>query len=196
MFLTISLVIFFLTLCILFIPNSIVIKLNFKTQDIINIERLKGFENLLHIKLFGIFNVYTKQFFIKNNESKNSSDNSNKEKEGIPDVVKKILKKAKIDKFVLSLGFNLDNPVANSYINASLNTILCLYINSNQEKFNLKNLYYQTYISNDLIFLNFESIIKINLIDTIKVILKEKINKTKEKINNNKIKNKEKERYV
>lgn len=196
MFLTISLVIFFLTLCILFIPNSIVIKLNFKTQDIINIERLKGFENLLHIKLFGIFNVYTKQFFIKNNDSKNSNNNSNKEKEGIPDVVKKILKKAKIDKFVLSLGFNLDNPVANSYINASLNTILCLYINSNQEKFNLKNLYYQTYISNDLIFLNFESIIKINLIDTIKVILKEKINNTKEKINNNKIKNKEKERYV
>lgn len=61
--------------------------------------------------------------------------------------INKLLKNIKIRKLVFSLGFNTEDYVKNSYINASLCTIVCMLINGNQEKFDMKRLYYQVYIS-------------------------------------------------
>ena len=85
----------------------------------------------------------------------------------------KLIDKSNIEKFVLSLGFNLNDPIVNSYINASLNSIICMYINLNQKKFNLNRLYYQTYIGENLADLKLECIIKISIADTICVIVKQ-----------------------
>ncbi len=189
---TILLVIFFLFMYLFFAPNSIVVKVNIRADDYFtNITKLEGTENLVKIKLLNIFTVYKKEFFEKdtkkNNKAKTKKNNTLLNKDLVDRVIKRLIKKARLDKFVLSLGFNLDDPIANSYINASLNTILCMYININQKKFNLNNLYYRTYISENLLFLNFEGIINISLTDTIKVIAKEYFNNKKKINNNNKI---------
>lgn len=179
MFLTITLVIFFLVMYLLFAPNSICVKLNIRADNYFTkITPLNNMENGIKIKLLNIVTVYKNKFFDKENKKKNEDKKKNKnnpfnDKKFGNRIIRELLKKADFDKFALSLGFNFDDPIANSYINASINTILCLYINHNQQKFNLKKLYYSTYISENLLFLNFESIIKINLVDTIKVIVKE-----------------------
>ena len=168
--------IFFLFMYILFAPNSIVVKVNIKADEYFtNITRLDEMENSIKIKLLKVIPVYNQELFIKNGKKKKETKKNDTllNKNFVDNVVKRLIKKAKLDKFVLSLGFNLDDPIANSYVNASLNTILCMYINHNQEKFNLKKLYYTTYISySNLLILNFEGIINISLTDTIKEIAK------------------------
>ncbi len=184
----ILLVVFFLFMYIFFAPNSIVVKVNIKADEYFtNITKLEGTENIVKIKLLNMFTVYKKELFAKdeNNKAKTKKNNTLLNKDLVDSVIKRLIKKAKLDKFVLSLGFNLDDPIANSYVNASLNTILCMYINCNQKKFNLNNLYYRTYISEDLLYLNFEGIINVSLTDTIKVIAKEYFN-NKKKTNKNK----------
>ena len=81
----------------------------------------------------------------------------------------------------LNLGFNLGDDIANSYLNASINTLICIAINLNQKQFNLNKLYYKTYVGDNLAKLNFEGIIKISLENTIKVIVKEYFKMLKEK---------------
>ena len=182
--------IFFLFMYIFFAPNSIVVKVNIKADEYFtNITRLAEMENSIKIKLLKVIPVYNQELFVKNGKKKKETKKNDTllNKNFVDNVVKRLIKKAKLDNFVLSLGFNLDNPIANSYVNASLNTILCMYINHNQEKFNLNNLYYRTYISNNnLLILNFEGIINISLTDTIKeiakVYFKEKKNKKKNEI--------------
>ena len=189
----ILLVIFFLFMYLFFAPNSIVVKVNIKADNYFtNISRLDEMENSIKIKLLKVIPVYNQELFVKNGKKKKETKKNDTlfNKDFVDNVVKRLIKKAKLDKFVLSLGFNLDDPIANSYVNASLNTILCMYINHNQKKFNLNNLYYRTYISENLLFLNFEGIINISLTDTIKVIAKEYFN-SKKKMKNNKNKKKE-----
>ena len=168
--------IFFLFMYIFFAPNSIVVKVNIKADEYFtNITRLEEMENSIKIKLLKVIPVYNQELFVKNGKKKKETKKNDTllNKNFVDNVVKRLIKKAKLDKFVLSLGFNLDDPIANSYVNASLNTILCMYINHNQEKFNLKKLYYTTYISySNLLILNFEGIINISLTDTIKEIAK------------------------
>ena len=168
--------IFFLFMYIFFAPNSIAVKVNIKADEYFtNITRLDEMENSIKIKLLKVIPVYNQELFVKNGKKKKETKKNDTllNKNFVDNVVKRLIKKAKLDKFVLSLGFNLDDPIANSYVNASLNTILCMYINHNQEKFNLNKLYYTTYISNtNLLILNFECIINISLTDTIKEIAK------------------------
>ena len=131
--------------------------------------------------------IYYKKLFEKKKVTKKQKENKIKKVFNNKDTISRFLKKSYIDKFVLSLGFNLDDYIANSYVNAALNTIICMYINLNQEKFNLKKLYYQTYIGENLVNLNFEGIIKISVADTIKVIGKEYFRLLKEEKGSNKI---------
>jgi hypothetical protein len=180
--------IFFLFMYILFAPNSIVVKVNIKADEYFtNITRLDEMENSIKIKLLKVIPVYNQELFVKNNKKKKVTKKNDTllNKNFVDNVVKRLIKKAKLDKFVLSLGFNLDDPIANSYVNASLNTILCMYINHNQRKFNLNKLYYTTYISySNLLILNFEGIINISLTDTIKEIAKVYFKKIKNKKKN------------
>jgi len=201
MFLTITLVIFFALMYLLFAPNSISIKVNIRADNYFTkITPLPNMDNELKIKLLNIVTVYKKELFGKKKEKKNKKKNKNNpfsDSKFVDRAIRELFKKANFDKFSLALGFNFDDPIANSYINASINTILCMYINYNQQKFNLKKLYYQTYISENLLFLNFESIIKLSLVDTIKVVVKEyfadKKKKKQDSKENSKQKNKQKE---
>ena len=167
--------IFFLFMYIFFAPNSIVVKVNIKADEYFtNITRLDEMENSIKIKLLKVIPVYNQELFVKNGKKKKETKKNDTllNKNFVDSVIKRLVKKAKLDKFVLSLGFNLDDPIANSYVNASLNTILCMYINHNQKKFNLNNLYYRTYVADNLFIRNFEGIINISLTDTIKEIAK------------------------
>lgn len=190
MFLKISLVIFFLLFLILFVPSSLNINI-YITCDryFLDIKKVKGLESKLTYKLCGIIPMFYKKLFENKDREKTRKQSENKIKKVFNNrkTIFELLNKSYIEKFVLSLGFNLDDYIANSYINAALNSILCLYINFNQEKFNMKKLYYQTYVGENLVNLNFEGIIKISLADTIRVIGKEYFKLLKEEKSKSKI---------
>ncbi len=188
MLLKLSLAIFFVLFLILFVPSSLNISL-YITCDryFLDIKKTKGMENKIIFKVCGLIPVYFKKLFEKKKVTKKQKENKVKKVFNNKDTIFQFLKKCYIDKFVLSLGFNLDDYIANSYVNATLNTIICMYINLNQKKFNLKKLYYQTYIGENLVNLNFQGIIKISVADTIKVIGKEYFKLLKEDKERNKI---------
>jgi len=193
MFLKISLVIFFLLFIILFVPSTLSVDM-YITCDryFLDIKKVNGLKSKFVYKLCGTIPLYYKKLFEKKNREKTKKESENKIKKVFNNrkTIYELLDNSYIDKFVLSLGFNLDDYIANSYVNATLNTILCLYINFNQDKFNLKKLYYQTYIGENLVNLNFQCIIKISLADTIKVIGKQYFRLLKEEKSNTKDKNK------
>lgn len=188
MFLKLSLAIFFILFLVLFVPSSIHIDLYIICDRyFLDIKKAKGLESKIAFKLCGILPVFHKKIFENKKVSKKQKDNKLKKVFNNKDTIFNLIKKSYIDKFVLSLGFNLEDPIANSNINAALNSIICMYINLNQEKFNMKRLYYQTYIGENLANLNFECIIKISLADTIKVIVKQYFKFLKQEKNKNKI---------
>lgn len=189
MFMTISLVIFFVLFLILFVPSSICVKINITCDRyFLDIRKTKGMDNNVRVKLCGVLPVFNKELFEKKKkQTKPKKESKLKKVFKDKNTLLKIIAHGYVDKFVLSLGFNLDDYIANSYVNATLNTIICMYINLNQNKFNLKRLYYQTYIGENLANLNFEGIIKISVADTIKVIGKEYFRLLKEEKKENKI---------
>lgn len=188
MFLKLSLAIFFVLFLILFVPSSLNISLHITCDRyFLDIKKTKGMESKITFKICNVIPVYFKKLFEKKKVTKKQKENKIKKVFNNKDTIFQFLRKSYIDKFILSLGFNVDNYIVNSYINATLNTIICMYINLNQEKFNLKKLYYQTYVGENLVNLNFEGIIKISLADTIKVIGKEYFRLLKEEKGSNKI---------
>lgn len=78
----------------------------------------------------------------------------------------------KYKKLIISAGFNTNEYVINSYINAAINTLICMYINFHKEKFNFNKLYYQVYISQIPLKIYLDCIININFAKAIKEILK------------------------
>ena len=188
MFLKLSLAIFFVLFLILFVPSSLNINL-YITCDryFLDIKKTNGMKSKITFKVCSVIPVYFKKLFEKKKVTKKQKENKIKKVFNNKDTIFQFLRKSYIDKFVLCLGFNLDDYIANSYVNATLNTIICMYINLNQEKFNMKKLYYQTYIGENLVNLNFEGIIKISVADTIKVIVKEYIRLLKEEKSNSNV---------
>ena len=192
MFLNLALAIFFALFVILFVPSSLNVNLYIICDRyFLDIKKTKGMESKITFKLCGILPLFYKKILDNKKVKKEEKENKFKKLFNDKQTILKLIDRSYIDKFVLSLGFNLDDPIANSYINASLNTLICMYINLNQNKFNLKRLYYQTYIGENLANLSFEGIIKISLADTIKVIVKQYFKLLKEEQNktsdNNKI---------
>ena len=171
----ILLVIFFVFFLIFFVPWSVRFNVNITCDRFfLDINKIDGMNNKVSIKLCSILPVFSKKLF-KKKELKKKNKNKSMLKKVITSnkTILKLLKKSYFEQTSLSLGFNLDNPVSNTYLNASLNSIICILINSNSNNFNFKKLYYATYISENLVKLNFNCIIKITLENTIKVILKE-----------------------
>lgn len=176
MFLTITLVVFFLLFYILFFPSTIHLDINLICDRyFLDITKQEGLKNRIKIKLAGVIPVFNKKLLEEEKRKKNENKKTSKFSKIFKrkETIYKLLDEGYIDRFGLSLGFNLEDYVANSYVNASLNSLICLYINLNQKKFNLRNLYYQTYIGENLVNLNLDCIIKISLADTIKVIARE-----------------------
>ena len=122
------------------------------------------------------FPIYSKSLFGKKKKKKNKKKTFFKKS-----IIINLFEKCYVEKFGLFLGFNVKDVILNSKINALLNTLLCIAINYNANNFNFKNLYYQTYISDSLIKLNFDCIIKISLVNTIRVIANKWIEELKQK---------------
>jgi hypothetical protein len=97
------------------------------------------------------------------------------EKEEIVKIVSRILKTIKVDKLDMKLGLNLKDPIINAYTIAVINSILPLTFAKNTSNFNLKNIKYETFVSEKIIDLKIDSIIYVsivkNIISIIKIIL-------------------------
>lgn len=185
MVLTIALVVFFLIL-IVFIPHSVILKINIKYDEgLKEIVSIGDNENLLKIKLFTFIPVYVMNILkieLKNGEKKNRINpiinfflKLYKHK-----IIKAMIKKMYVKEFFFSLGFNLDNCIVNVDVNAAINSLLCIIINSYSKNFNFSRLYYQTYISEQPLIFNFNSIIHFSVGNTIKVIVKQHIKEKKQ----------------
>lgn len=136
-------VIFFIAI-LLFFPIKIEMVLNVKLKENkVEFESISNFKNYIKIKIFFFLQVFKKDIFEEKRKLK---------KQNVKSKSKKVLAKAaynsiKFERFILSLGINTFNPILNSYINAWLNTGICMYINKERKKFNFNALYYQIYLS-------------------------------------------------
>lgn len=108
---------------------------------------------------------------------------------GLKDI-KKVLSKTSFDKFHIEIGFNLDSPIINSYANATINTLLCLYINKNIDKFDMRHLYYRVYISEEIYKLHFNGILRFKIADTIDVVFRTMYKMIKAKFKKRKVEGK------
>ena len=145
-------VIFFILL-LFFLPIRVNLIINANLmENKVEFEAIDGLENKVKVKLIYIFNIFTKDIFLKKQKNKSKD----KKKNNKPLLVKALYKSLTFPKFLLSTGFNTYNMILNSYINALLNSTLCIYINQNSRKFNFKELYYQIYLANVPVVLNMD----------------------------------------
>lgn len=99
------------------------------------------------------------------------NDNNDEFKE-LKQKTKEYIDKIYIQKLGFNFGFNTGDYLKNAYINASLNSIICLYINYRRKNFNFNRLYYQIYVSDYIYYLDLSSIIRVKLADTIAISLR------------------------
>lgn len=164
----ISAVIFFLCLFLL-LSVKVRFKINVKLDDNkFEVVPLLNMDNYITIKL-SFIPVYKHKLF---NSNKRKKENKKEKSVNKLYIVNNFLKIIKVKKILFNLGFNLDDPIANSNLNAFFNMVLCIVINKYQTKFDLKKLYYSTYISTKTFILNLDSIISANLADIIYVFIK------------------------
>ena len=172
-------ILFFLVL-ILVLPIYLRVNLAFYFDNSeMKFMKIKDKKNYIGINILKYLNVY-KYNIDEKILSKGNNDiidiiakkyNSYKtKKEGIKKQDKKIKKfifdvinSFYVDKLYLSIGVNTSDTIYNSYINAVINASLLMFINTNQEKFNIKNLYYNSYVSEHFINIETKSTIKTNI---------------------------------
>lgn len=171
---------------ILFIPHS----MNLKIDYMYNYEKQKVYDSNYVLFKFLTAMPLKKFKFVKNIEDiikkkfiPGKQIDSKKKKSTLrKHISKAIYNSLKCSKLLLSIGFNLEDYVVNSYINAELNSILCIYINKNQEKFNLNNIYYEVYLSKEPVKVYADIELRFTLFNIIKNFIK--VNK-KEKLKYN-----------
>ena len=73
---------------------------------------------------------------------------------------------------LLTFGLNLLNPILNAYVITLFNTAINMIIAKHQNKFNLKDLRYKTYISGEIYNIKIHSITYIKLANIIYIIFK------------------------
>lgn len=173
------------------IPIKVDIYTKLKGDNVYYVDNLKQKNDVtIVIKILGFIPVYR----YKNNKKENKKEEDNKslsvtdiidvlkksiseEELKLNDLIKKLfrwVKRVKVHKLILIGGFNTENYVRNAYINASINSIICMFINANQDNFNLKKLYYQVSISNYKYYLTLDTSLSfpvINNIDVLKTII-------------------------
>lgn len=172
--------------CLFFIPHTMCIKIDYEYKEG---KKILDKKNYLILKLFGIFpiakiyflnridKIFKEGYIEKHVGAQKQKNMKLKEALSIENILFNMLKDIKYKKVIFSLGFNLNEYVINSYVNASINTVICMYININQQRFNLNKLYYQVYISKSPLKIYLDCIISINFAKTIKEILKKYISK-------------------
>ena len=92
--------------------------------------------------------------------------------EEINKIVKNILKTIKVNKLDLNLGINFSDPILNAYSIAIINSVLPIFLISNNRNINLDNIRYNTYISKKVVDLKVDSIISVSIVKNIISILK------------------------
>ena len=94
------------------------------------------------------------------------------ENKEILEIANNLLKSIKIHKLDLNLGINLEDPIINAYSIALINSVLPMVIMYNDKKVNLKNISYNTFISDKVVYLDVNSIIYISILKNLKSIFK------------------------
>lgn len=92
--------------------------------------------------------------------------------EEINKIAKNILKTIKVNKLDLNLGINFSDPILNAYSIAIINSVLPIFLISNNRNINLDNIRYNTYISKKVVDLKVDSIISVSIVKNIISILK------------------------
>ena len=92
--------------------------------------------------------------------------------EEINKIVKNILKTIKVNKLDLNLGINFSDPILNAYSIAIINSVLPIFLISNNRNINLDKIRYNTYISKKVVDLKVDSIISVSIVKNIISILK------------------------
>ena len=72
----------------------------------------------------------------------------------------------------LDIGINSKNILANVYLMSTLNGLINMYFAYKSDKMDLDKVKYKTYISNKIVNLKVDSIIRFNLVNTIIIIIK------------------------
>ena len=171
-------VIFLCTLSIS--PLTVCINVNAKIKDKkIELEALPEMKNNIILKILKVIPVYKHKLF---KEKKNKKKNK-KRGFGIK-IAKVVVKTLKIDELYLNLGINSYSYILNSYLNALINTSICMYVNVNSKKFNFSKLYYQIYTSECPFAINLNAKISSNILKIIYMYFKSRHNKKREKNNN------------
>lgn len=161
---------------LLFFPITVTIKVNSKLKDKkVELEPILNMKNYIVIKLFKIIPVYKYKLFSEKKKPKKRK----KRKGGGLKIAKIVIKTLKIDKLCVSFGINTYSYILNSYLNALINTTICMYVNIHQNKFNFEQLYYQIYTSENPFVVNLEADVSASVAKVIYVVIKEKIDARK-----------------
>ena len=171
---------------IFFIPIKFTIYANIKGKNVYCVENHKTKNKVIFsLKILGIIPIYIYDKEKRENKGKNSNvsiskifnaiKNSVTEEEfKITNITKKIISwcsKVNFKKLILVVGFNTEDYVKNSYINASLNSIICMIVNANQERFDFNNRCYQVGISDYSYYLVADTVITFSLYNNIDVFM-------------------------
>lgn len=170
----------FLFILILIFPLTINIKINTKIKDSkIELEPLPDFENSVKVKLIKFIPVFKTKLFTNKKKNKRKKKKTSGFK-----IAKVAIKTLNFDELYLYLGVNTYSYILNSYVNALINTTICMYINLNENKFNFKKLYYQIYTSEKPFVLNLEANLSTSIIKFMIEFIKLKKNDQKSKAKN------------
>lgn len=97
---------------------------------------------------------------------------SSLKKKEILEIINDLRKSMKVHKLHLNIGINLNDPIINAYSIALINSALPMIIMDNDKKINLKNIKYNTFISDKVIYLDVDSIVYISIFKNLKSIFK------------------------
>lgn len=178
---------------IFIIPLKVELKYEINT-NFDNKDKLEKLNTANYINLYILNFIKIKKFKIDNKESEKENNKSGSGKK-VFDIISKFIiqyiKYEKIDqalvtqkdlkklksnlyyeKIDLNIGVNLKDVVLNAYIIAFLNAYINMYFAKNANRINFSKASYITYISNKIINVKINSIIKVNLVNTIGIIIK------------------------
>ena len=184
---------------LLFVPSRLKIKYfvdtNFdknKKNETINIDN--------YIDIYILYFIKIKRINLQDNENVNSTKNKKNKKNKSSIIItldiiskfllellnikkmdevlitkkelKNVLDNLYFEKLSINLGINLKDVILNAYAISLLNSAINMYFARNANKISLENSKYYTCISNNILNVDLESIIRFSLVNTITVILK------------------------
>lgn len=140
-------------------------------------------DSLGYIKIY-ILGIRIKKIVIKRREEVDKKININTvlklvkrkfkpfKKNEILDIVSSLFNSVKINKLNLRLGINFYDPILNAYAIAFVNSLLPILLFKSNKMSLKKNISYITYISDNLLSLDVNTVFSVSIIKNFKIILK------------------------